>query len=103
MTAFLTSDGIAQELKDTFLSLLTKSPSDCSVAFITTAALDGNDAFPSWLEHYRKELRNFGITQIEDIDLRSFDKQTLQQKLQDKDLIYVNGGNTYFLLKYVKE
>jgi dipeptidase E len=103
MTALLTSDGIAQELQETFISLLSKSPTEYKVAFITTAALDRGDDNPSWLEHYRKEIREFGITAIEDIDLRKYDKQTLQKKLKDKDIIYVNGGNTYFLMKYVNE
>ena len=99
----LTSQGLPDELKDTFISLLTKSPSDYKVAFITTAALDRGDENPSWLEYYRKELREFGIIDIEDIDLRKFNKQTLREKLQNKDIIYVNGGNTYYLIKYVKE
>lgn len=103
MTMLLTSDGIATELHDIFLSLLAKAPSDYSVAFITTAALDRGDDNPSWLEHYRQELRHLGITNIEDIDLRKFTHQTLQEKLETKDIFFVNGGNTYYLMKYVTE
>lgn len=102
MKLLLTSNGITNELKDVFKSLLTKDPSEISVAFIITAAL-GEPDDPSWVEEYRDQLKNFGITHFEDLDLKGKTKEELENILKDKDLIFVNGGNTYYLLKYVRE
>ncbi|OGK19268.1 hypothetical protein A2866_01560 [Candidatus Roizmanbacteria bacterium RIFCSPHIGHO2_01_FULL_39_8] len=98
----LTSQGLQPELKETFLSLLTVPAKEVRVAFITTAAY-GDDKNPTWLEVYRQQLRDYGITQIEDLDMRGKKYKRGDKSLQDTDIIFVNGGNTFFLLKWVKK
>lgn len=98
----LTSQGLPQELKEVFFSLLTKPPEDIRVAFVRTAAY-GDEENPTWLEVYRQQLRDYGITQIEDLDIRGKGKKILDKKVQDKDILFVNGGNTFFLLKSIRE
>jgi len=41
--------------------------------------------------------------QVEDIDLENKKESELKEILKDKDIIYVQGGNTFYLLKYIKE
>jgi peptidase E len=97
MKMLLTSNGIPPQLKDIFLSLLPKKPEDITVSFITTAAY-GEEEDTSWLEEYRQQLHGYGITDIEDLDLKGKKEEELKQILENKDIIFVNGGNTYYLL-----
>lgn len=68
--------------------------------FVTTAAY-GEDEYPTWLEHYRKQLRGYGIEAIEELDVRGKTDEDLQKV--DTDIIFVNGGNTFYLLHWVRE
>jgi len=40
---------------------------------------------------------------IEDVDIKGKNEKELRKMLKDKDIVYVQGGNTFYLLKYVKE
>lgn len=102
MKILLTSQGLPKELKDTFLSLLIKSPAENKVSFITTAAF-GNEDNPTWLEVYRKQLRDYGVKDIEDLDLKDKKQEELRKILENKDIIFVNGGNTFYLLHWIKK
>lgn len=103
MKLLLTSQGIQKELKQEFINLLPKSPKDIKVVFITTAAYGDGEANPEWLHIYKKQLYDCGITQVEDLDLQGKMFVELEQIIKDKDIIFVNGGNTFYLLKYVKK
>jgi len=98
----LTSQGVSQELKDVFLSLLDKPVYQIKVVFVVTAAY-GEQPNPAWLEVYRKQLRDYGINNIEDLDVKGKNQTELEKIVSDKDTIFVNGGNTFYLLKWVKE
>lgn len=102
MTLLLTSAGIKESFREEFLSLLTKYPKDISVSYIITAAY-GEEGEKSWLYSAKEQLEEVGIVDIEDLDLRGKTKAELYAILSTKDIILVNGGNTFFLLKYVKE
>ena len=103
MPLLLTSNGLQDEIKNIFPSLLRKNPNDCYAAFITTAAYGEEGDVNSWLEKYRQQLRDKGIINIEDIDLRNTTQDDLQKVLNAKDIVYVNGGNTFFLLYYARK
>lgn len=98
----LTSQGLQPELKEVFLSLLNKPAYEVSVSFITTAAYGDSDN-PKWLEIYRNQLRDVGITKIEDLDLKNKSQQELEKILAKKDIVFVNGGNAFYLLYYIKQ
>ncbi|HYK08227.1 MAG TPA: Type 1 glutamine amidotransferase-like domain-containing protein [Candidatus Eisenbacteria bacterium] len=103
MKLLLTSNGLQGKIKDVFSTLLTKNPQDCSAAFITTAAYGEEGDPETWLEKYRQQLRDAGITNIENVDLRNTTGEALEKVLENKDIVYVNGGNTFFLLNYARE
>lgn len=98
MKMFLASSGIVAETKEYFLKLLDKRPSQIKVCFIPTAGepegYHGDIA--------KKELRDLGIINIKDIDLKNIDENGLKNKISKCDIIYVNGGNTFYLLKWVR-
>ena len=99
----LTSVGIVPEIKKEFLSLLpNKKPGDNKVAFITTAAY-GENKDPHWLKKDRQLLHDCGIKDIEDIDLKGKTPQELEKIVTDKDIIFVNGGNTFYLLDWTRK
>ena len=91
------------EIRDYFISVLPKKkPEENRVAFVTTAAY-GESKNPTWMEKDRQLLRECGIKHIEDLDLKDKKQKDLERILSDKDIIFVNGGNTFYLLKWVRE
>ncbi|MBI4058204.1 Type 1 glutamine amidotransferase-like domain-containing protein [Candidatus Gottesmanbacteria bacterium] len=103
MVLLLTSQGLPPELKETFLRVIPKSPHKLNVAFITTAAYGDNAKRPEWLDVNYKQLQNYGITEIEELDIRYKTKQDLEKILEKKDIIFINGGNTFFLLFWIRK
>ncbi len=107
-TLLLTSAGIVPEIRTEFLSLLRKKPEENKVVFIITAAYgEPPETYggpePHWLNKDREKLRDSGIKNIEDVDLRNTTKRQLETILADKDIIYVSGGNTFYLLYWARQ
>ena len=102
MKLLLTSAGIVPEVKEYFLSLLPKKPKEIKVAFITTAAY-GESKNPTWMEKDRQLLYGCGIKVVEDLDLKDKTQSELEKIIADKDLIFVNGGNTFYLLHWIRK
>jgi dipeptidase E len=98
----LTSQGIQLELKEMFLSCLHKTPYRNRVSFITTAAY-GDEENPNWLDRYKKQLQECGIKTIEELDLKDKTQKEVSDELSDKDIIFVNGGNAFYLLYWARE
>ncbi len=48
----------------------------------------------------KKKMLEVGL-QVHDVDLTGKKEDELRNELKDKDAIYVQGGNPYYLLKYV--
>lgn len=98
-TILLTSTG-GKSVKDTFLRILPKDPKDIHLAHIITAS---NEQIPHpWRDDDTKALRDMGI-QVMEIDVKGKTKNELQELFKDMDVIYVQGGDPYYLLKYAKE
>lgn len=98
----LTSAGIKESFKDIFFSLLTKELKDVSVLHIVTAAY-GEEGPYWWIEQTKDELKDLGIARVEDFDIRWKTKEQLIDASKDRDIILVNGGNTFYLLDYVRK
>ncbi|MBI2665273.1 Type 1 glutamine amidotransferase-like domain-containing protein [Candidatus Woesearchaeota archaeon] len=107
-TLLLTSAGIVPEVRKDFLSLLSVKPSEAKAIFITTAAYgEPPETYrglePWWLKRDRQTLYDSGIKNIEDLDLREKNKAQLEKILVDKDIIFVSGGNTFYLLYWTRK
>ncbi len=96
---FLTSAGIF-DVKDDVWQFFPKPLSKLRVAHIITAAKPEKDI--SYLENERRELLAAGFL-VEDVDIEGKKENELKKILTDKDIIYVQGGNTFYLLKCIKE
>jgi len=103
MRLLLTSAGIKDRFKNDFLSLLPNKPlNEISVSYVITAAF-GEQGKKLWIDIPKRDLQKLGISKIEDLDIRGKTENELYSILSKKDIILVNGGNTFYLLKYAKE
>lgn len=91
---FLSSsfDGVTKK----FIELLGKEANGLTVGFVPTAADPYEDRW--WVENDRNALKNSGFI-VTDIDLKNKTQQQLEKEFKDKDIIFVAGGNTFFLLQ----
>lgn len=97
---FLTS--IAKNVLDKFVGLLDKKPKDYHVAFIANGAdvYAKKDRF--YINESRNKLLELGFN-IYEIDIRNKNKEQLEEELEDIDIIFIAGGNTFYLLEKVLE
>lgn len=100
MKLFLTSAGLPPETTEEFLKLLDKKPEEIRVCFITTASRPEEDKW--YVEKDRERLSGLGF-QVTEVDLKEENEKSLMSKLESFDIIFVEGGNTFYLLKYVRE
>lgn len=88
------------DVKEEILKILPKPANQIKLAHITTAANPERDL--SYLEKEEQAMKEAGF-QVENIDLEGKNGKELKNLLENKDIVYVQGGNTFYLLKFVKE
>lgn len=96
---FLTSTGLPLETRQYFLDLIGKPPQEMKVAFIPTAADLDEDKW--YVDAAKNQLKEIGFPFFE-VDLKENPK-VVKEKLENCDVIYVNGGNTFYLLDWVRK
>ncbi|MDO8509988.1 MAG: Type 1 glutamine amidotransferase-like domain-containing protein [bacterium] len=98
-TLILTSSGkfITENDIDKFLP---KQIIDCKIAYIITASKKVDDT--SYIDKHRQKMNelNFHYTEI---DIAGKNEDELRKVLDGYDIIMVEGGNTFYLLKSVRE
>ena len=93
--------GIPKETRRDFLKLLKKNPKDTNVCFIPTAA--NHPTIDDWfVKRDRNNLEEVGF-KMTDVDLKQESESSLSKKLDSFDMVFVTGGNTFYLLKIVRE
>ncbi len=97
MKLFLSSLNISPKLAPAFLELVGKPADRISVGLIQNAA-DVEKGPKLWLDAQLKALTK-NSRDVEIIDLREYrgDRRRLEEKLASKDVIWLGGGNTYYL------
>lgn len=100
MKLFLAS--LASQSLDLVRPLLSDDPTKLKLAFIPTAA----DPYPRdgrpWLVDDFAKFSQLGFM-VTEYSLNGKNEQTLMDELSQFDVIYVAGGNTYYLLYKVRE
>jgi dipeptidase E len=100
MKLFLAS--LASETLDLVLPLLPSEPKNLKCAFIPTAADPyGNIEMP-WMTADHDKLTSMGF-RVTDYDLKNKDVQSLRKDLSQFQVIFVAGGNTFYLLNEVRK
>lgn len=95
----LTSSGMSGT-KEEILSVLPKPADKIRVAHIITASK--NEKNVSYMERDRELMKEAGFN-VEDVDIEGKDKKQLMKILGVVDIIYVQGGNTFYLLRQMRK
>ncbi|MFA6963507.1 MAG: Type 1 glutamine amidotransferase-like domain-containing protein [Patescibacteria group bacterium] len=98
MKIFLTSH--AGRVIDRIIPKLPKKPEELKALFITTAGNPYTDIH--WIDEDRENLTKAGFA-LTDYDLVDKNEDEVRNVVDDSDVIFVEGGNTFFLLKYARE
>ena len=104
-TILLTSKGLPPDLEQPAalgpnFSRLFPSPRGLHLAFVTT----GVDVMPrqEYARATRARLESLGFL-VEDVDLKGRSKSSLETTLEQKDVLYVVGGQTFYLLDHMRK
>ncbi len=73
---------------------------EMKMAYIITASKKVDDL--TYIENHKREMNRQGFD-YEEIDIAGKTKEELKDILKDKESIYVEGGNIFYLLKCVRE
>lgn len=98
MNIFLTSQ--ASNVLEKIAEKLPKSAAEYKVAFVRTAA----NPYPSkpWCDNDRAKLAEIGFV-ILDLDIAGKSKDRVKEILDQVDIIFVAGGNTFYLLDQARK
>ncbi|MCK5510638.1 Type 1 glutamine amidotransferase-like domain-containing protein [Candidatus Parcubacteria bacterium] len=81
-------------------NFLPKKITDCKIAYISTASKKVHDDSYAISHQQKMSELNFSYTEI---DIAALNENELKKTLDGYDIIFVEGGNTYYLLKAVRE
>lgn len=95
MKLFLTSSCISKNLQEPFLKSFGKNPSTSKCYFIPTATDLDQEKFYTCKS--MDDLAQMGFNPIW-YTLKYKNKKQLEEELSDADIIWVGGGNTFYLL-----
>lgn len=93
----LSNDSIAKALED----LTGKKPEDVKIAFIPTAA-NPDRSDKQWLINDLYRIRERGYY-VDVIDLPAFTPEKLKLALEEIDVIFVGGGNSFYLSYWIQK
>jgi dipeptidase E len=104
MKLFLTSTGLSTKTAKDFLELLSKKPAETSVCVIITASLANHPKGDApYVKADERRLAEIGFKTIIEVDLRKEKRELLEGKLKSFDVVFVEGGNTFYLMKYIRK
>jgi peptidase E len=95
----LTSSGMSGS-REYIMAILPKPAEDIRVAHIITASKYKEDNRIG-VERNRQIMIESGFN-VEEIDIEGKNYEQLLKKLSEFDIIFVNGGNTFYLLKHMR-
>lgn len=84
---------------DLFLKYYEKSCTGRVVTFIPTASLVEEVNF--YVSEGKDALEEIGLI-VDELDISTASKEEIERKVQENDIIYIAGGNTFFLLQELK-
>ncbi|MBU3904626.1 MAG: Type 1 glutamine amidotransferase-like domain-containing protein [Nanoarchaeota archaeon] len=97
----LTSTGFSnQKIIDEFIKMVNKWPAYVKVIFIPTAS--EVEEYKGYIEDDKKSLVSLGI-KPENIKVLNLDHKVSYEEISDYDVIFVSGGNTFYLMQKVRE
>ena len=103
MKLLLTSNGLSnQSIAKALFELVGKDPKDTSLVFIPTASnLEIGDK--DWLIEDLNNLQKQGFKSIVNVDISAVPKDIWLPQIEEADVIFFEGGNTYYLMEWVNK
>lgn len=103
MKFLLTSGGLTNKsIADALLDLIGKSAIDASVVFIPTAAnVEAGDK--GWLIDDLSNLKKQGFKSIDVVDISALPQELWQPRLEASDVLFFSGGDTFYLMHWLKK
>jgi dipeptidase E len=98
MKLFLTSAGLQPETTEYFLNLLGKNPKGTNLCYIPTASDPSKDK--RYVKKNQNSLSELGF-KVTDVDIKN--ETSLSKKMDSFDIVFVEGGNAFYLLKHVRD
>ena len=84
---------------DDLIKKLPKSPNELNVAFINTAAeVEQGDHW--WVRDEKNKLLEVGFN-VDEFSITGMNKEEIEKRFENKQIIYFCGGNTFYLLDQV--
>jgi dipeptidase E len=94
---FLTSDGLTtKSLETSFLQSLPTIPAQATIAFVTTAANPEKNR--DYISMRQDQLQSLGVRKIYPVDVADGQNELHLKQLQAAHVIWIDGGNTMYLL-----
>ena len=104
MKLLLTSEGLSNKSIVKGLLELTKKPfEELNLAFIPTAANMESGDKTDWLIKDLIVLKELNFKSIDIVDISAISKDVWLPRLQDADILYVEGGNTAHLMHWMEK
>jgi len=97
-TLLLTSAGM--KVEEEIIKILPKPAYQIKLAHIITASK--KEVNTSYVDKDTEKMKRIGF-QIENIDIEGKTENELRELLKSKDAVYVQGGNTFYLLRCIRE
>jgi len=103
MKLLLTSAGITNKsIAEALFSLTEKKPEDTTVVFIPTASnVETGDK--DWLINDLINLKKLNFKSIEITDISAVDEKIWKPSVERADILFFEGGNTYYLMKWLNK
>lgn len=101
MKLLLTSAGfINKSIANALLDLAGRPFKDLKLAFIPTAANIENGG-KEWLIEDLHRCVELGFRQVDIVDISALPKSIFLPRLENSDVIFIGGGNTYHLMNWI--
>ncbi len=103
MKLLLTSSGISNpSIAKGLIELVGKNPEDTSLVFIPTAAnVEMGDK--DWFINDLNNLYKLGLKSISIADISAIPENIWRPQIEEADVIFFEGGNTYYLMEWVNK
>jgi dipeptidase E len=99
MKLLLTSAGITNKsIEKALFELVDKKAEETSLAFIPTASnVESGDKW--WVIKDLVNLQKLNFKQIDIVDISALDEKIWKTRLEDADILFFEGGNSYHLME----
>jgi dipeptidase E len=103
MKLLLTSNGFSnQAIADALFDLVGKKAEDISLVFIPTASnIESGDK--EWLIDDLINIKNQNFKSVAITDISAVPENIWRPQLEEADILFFEGGNTYHLMKWVND